>query len=107
MKIAPLTDNVAVLIHEDTEVVFTPAFKPKTEVIKQQRQQIQEEYEYTIWDACWEHMCVDVCFKIKYFCCVFVFLIIVAVVIFFIACGRDMCPGTGMRGSSRRSPPPY
>jgi hypothetical protein len=103
MKIAPLNDNVAVLIHEDTEVVFTPAFKPKTEVIKQQRQ----EEDYTIWDACWEHMCVDLYFKIKYFCCVFVFLIIIGVVVFFIACGHDMCPGTGMRGSSRRSPPPY
>jgi hypothetical protein len=79
-----------------TEVVFTPAFKPKTEVIKQQRQQIQEEY--TIWDACSAtYDSLVFAFKIKYFCCVFVFLIIVAVVIFVIACGHNMCPGTGMR----------
>ena len=106
MKIAPLTDNVAVLIHEDTEYVFTPAFKPNTEVIKQQRQETQEEV-YTIWNACWEHTCVDVCFKIKYFFCFFLFFVVIGVVVFFIACGHGLCPGTGMRGSSRRSPPPY
>ncbi len=99
MKIAPLNGNIAVLIHEDHEVVFTPAFKPKNEVIKQQ------EEVYTIWDACWEHICIDIRFKINYFCCVFVFLIIIGVVIFVIACGHNMCPGTGMGGSSRRPPP--
>ena len=92
MKIAPLNDNVAVLIHEDQEFVFTPAFKPK---------RVKQQEDFTFW----EHICVDIRFKIKYFCCVFVFLIIIGVVIFVIACGYNMCPGTGMGGSSRRPPP--
>lgn len=101
MKIAPLNDNVAILIHENEEFVFTPAFKPKNEVIK------QPEEVYTIWNACWEHTCVDVCFKIKYCFCFFVFFIVIGVIVFFIACNHDLCPGTGMRGPSRRPPPPY
>jgi hypothetical protein len=99
MKIAPLNGNVAVLIHEDHEVVFTPAFKPKNEVIKQQ------EEDFTFRDTFRQYRLIGIYFKIKYFCCVFVFLIIIGVVIFVIACGHNMCPGTGMGGSSRRPPP--
>jgi hypothetical protein len=105
MKIAPLTNDVAVLIHEDTEYVFTPAFKPKTEVIKQQQQ--EEEQEELNWNRYWQHRCLDIRLKIKFCFCFFVFVLIIAIIVFFVACGHDLCPGTGMRGFVKRPPPSY
>ena len=99
MKIAPLTNDVAVLIHEDTEYVFTPAFKQVTEVPQQENDEI-------IWNRYWQQRCFDIRLKIKFCFCFFVFLLIIGVVVFFISCGHGLCPGTGMY-SSRRSPPPY
>jgi hypothetical protein len=65
MKIAPLTNNVAILIHEDTEYVFTPAItrvKQVTEVTEVP----QQENDEIIWNRYWQHRCFDIRLKIKF-----------------------------------------
>ena len=105
MKIAPITDNVAILIHEDAEFVFTPAITELKEV--QELQEVQENDEI-IWNRYWQHKCLDIRLKIKFWFCYFLLICIIGIIVFIVACGHEFCPGTGMRSSSsRHSPPPY
>jgi hypothetical protein len=95
MKIAPISNEVAILIQEDEEYFFTPVQKKEEKSSERSSERSSVE----------RYQCLDFLYKVKYCFCAFLISLVIGLVFFLVACGHEVCPG-GHRNRNKYYPPP-